>query len=134
MSTEVERFIGDPEGMQLYQQERLLLDISQLIDSTRRKKKMKRMALAKMLGCTRGRITQILNGNENLTLRTIADAFTAMGQMLCIKSKDISLVESGWEFAFPDQLEYTLHPSSNAWLPDPGNVCDTPRDPLGLAA
>ena len=115
MRTEVERFVQDDEGMKLFQQERLILEVTELLHSVMNEKKVKRSVLAKMLGRSRGRITQILDGSENLTLRTVADAFTAMGKMLCIKASDIATEEMPFDIVMPPQPYRTEYRAEALW-------------------
>jgi DNA-binding phage protein len=115
MSTEVERFVQDEEGMRLFQQERLVLEVTELLHVIMEEKNIKRSELAKMLGRSRGRITQILDGNENLTLHTVADAFSAMGKMLCVKAKDIAIKEVPFDVVMPTQT-YSTERHNIRWV------------------
>ena len=95
-NSELSRFVEDPEGKQLFQQERLILDITELMDKALKETGTRRAALAKALGLSRGRITQVLGGDENLTLRTIADVFTAMGKHLATSLEPIDIEPEHW--------------------------------------
>ena len=77
--TLVEKSTSTPEGMRLFQQEGLVLEVTERICEVMDEKGISRSNLAKKLGKTKGYITQILSGHTNLTLRTTADVFTALG-------------------------------------------------------
>ncbi len=131
MSTEVERFVQTDEGMRLFQQERLILEVTELLNQVMKEGGIKRTRLAQALGRTRGRITQILEGTENLTLRTVADVFAAMGKMLCVKARDIAVAETIYDAAIPE-LPYSFVQSSAYRVPSP--VEQLENDVFGVAA
>jgi len=76
--TLVEKVTSTPEGMRLFQQEALLLEVSEAICGLMEEKQISRSRLAELLGKGKSYITQTLDGRTNLTLRTIADFFTAL--------------------------------------------------------
>ncbi len=76
--TLVEQVTSTPEGMRLFQQEALLLEVSESICGLMEEKGISRSKLAELLGKSKSYITQALDGRTNLTLRTIADFFTAL--------------------------------------------------------
>ena len=85
----IDRYKDDPEALQALQQERLILEVAHLICRAMEEKQIKRSTLAKELQKTKGWISQILHGNANLTIRTIANIFTAMGKELRLDAKDL---------------------------------------------
>lgn len=89
IKTLLEQFAEDPKGLQILQQEGLLIEITQLMCKIMKQKGIKRAELAKKLDKSKGRISQILNAETNLTLRTVADIFTVLGKELCVSSKDL---------------------------------------------
>jgi transcriptional regulator with XRE-family HTH domain len=90
-------FVEDPKALKLFEQERLLVDAASLIYRAMRRKKINRKKLADMLGVSKGRITQCLCGEKNLTLRTLADIFTAMGSRIRLREEDISIDAEEWQ-------------------------------------
>ena len=78
--TDVERFEGSsPRRKRLLREEELILDVTELLSSALEAKQMTKSELAEKLGKTKGFVTQVLSGNRNLTLRTIADIADALG-------------------------------------------------------
>lgn len=78
--TLVERYVEDPDHMRLFQQERAIYETTELLESTMAELGVTRADLAKRLGKSRGWVTQLLDGEANKTIRTIADAFAVLGR------------------------------------------------------
>jgi len=76
--TLIERLTATPEGMRLYQQERALQEVTDLICQMMDEQNVSRAELAKRLGTTKGYVTQLLDGRTNMTIRTISDVFAAL--------------------------------------------------------
>jgi transcriptional regulator with XRE-family HTH domain len=89
-------YLRDAENLRGFQQERLLVEVASLIYQTMQKHGFTRSALATKLGVTKGRITQYLGGERNLTLRTLADIFTAMNAGLVFHAADLSEESKEW--------------------------------------
>ena len=78
--TLVEKFVEDPKNLRLYQQERAIYEVTELIESTMKDRGVGRSDLAKMIGKSKGWVTQFLDGEANKTVRTVADTLTVLGQ------------------------------------------------------
>lgn len=76
--TLTERLTKTREGMRLYQQERAILDVTELVCQVMEEQDVSRSELAQRIGKTKGYITQLLDGRRNMTVRTISDVFTAL--------------------------------------------------------
>ena len=76
--TLTEKLTKTAEGMRLYQQERAILEVTELVCQLMDEQDVSRSELAKRLGRTKGYITQLLDGRANMTVRTISDVFTAL--------------------------------------------------------
>jgi len=68
----------DSEYERLLAEEALILDSTELISELMLGKGLTRAELAKRIGKTRGFVTQVLAGNRNMTLRTLADLAYAL--------------------------------------------------------
>jgi len=77
----------DPEFLKAFAREGLIIDIQEEICRLMEENDVSRNELAKRMGKTKGFITQILNSGRNLTLRTVADVFTALEAEITIKAK-----------------------------------------------
>ncbi len=95
--TLVEEFVEDPKHMRLYQQERAIYQVTELLESLMKELGVSRAELAKRLGKSRGWITQLLDGDSNKTIRTVADAFAALGHEFCSFSRPIEIATKASE-------------------------------------
>ena len=77
--TYVEEFVGDPENMRLFLQERSIYEVTAKIEEAMEILGVNRSELAKRLGKTRGWVTQLLDEEANKTIRTVADVFAVLG-------------------------------------------------------
>lgn len=80
--TLIEELTSTPEGMRLYQQERAIQDVTDLICEVMDEEHVSRSQLAGRIGKTRGYVTQLLDGRANMTVRTISDVFCALGRAI----------------------------------------------------
>src|SRR5687768_11308399 len=82
--TLVEEYVEDKTHMRLFQQERAILEVTQLIESTMDELGVNRTQLAAKLGQSKGWVTQLLDGEKNKTIRTVADVFAVLGREFCV--------------------------------------------------
>jgi transcriptional regulator with XRE-family HTH domain len=99
-------YLSDPERLRGFQQAGLRIELAREVERAMKAQRISRKALAERMGVSKGRITQILSGTSNLTLRLVADAFTALGLRLELKPVPLSESRTGSPPA--------LHPVSNA--------------------
>ena len=78
VETLTEKLTKTAEGMRRYQQERAILDVTELVCQLMDEQDVSRSELAERLGRTEGYIMQLLDGRANMTVRTISDVFTAL--------------------------------------------------------
>lgn len=69
-------------------QEELIVDTMEWLCETMGKYGVSRSDLAKELGVSKSRITKILNGSNNVTLRTLSDLFNALGVRIEVREKE----------------------------------------------
>lgn len=86
-----EKLQKDPELRKYHQQEKLILDVTELIAGLMERNKVNKTQLADLLEVGRSYITQLLDGTKNMTLRTIADVFTALDSELVVNAGSLSL-------------------------------------------
>jgi AraC-like DNA-binding protein len=65
--------------MRFYQQERAITQVTELICDLMEQKHVSRAKLAQLLKKSRSYVTQLLDGETNMTVRTISDVFTVLG-------------------------------------------------------
>ncbi|HLA86323.1 MAG TPA: helix-turn-helix transcriptional regulator [Thermoguttaceae bacterium] len=83
--TMYEEFASTPEGRRLLNRETLTIEVTELICQIMQEKGISRKQLAELLGKSKGRVSQMLNGERNLTLGTVADIFTVLNERLAVR-------------------------------------------------
>ena len=81
-----DKFLESAERRTLYEQERLLVEATELLTEIMDKRGISRAQLAHKLGKSKAFITQVLRGNHNMTLRTLADLFAAIEYRLVMQA------------------------------------------------
>lgn len=86
----LEAFSGDAE----FYAEELILDLTEQIVSIMKELNVNRTELARRLGVSKAFITKFLNGNTNITLKTMASLARSLGCNVNINicSKDVQLI------------------------------------------
>jgi transcriptional regulator with XRE-family HTH domain len=82
----------DPEYGRLLAEEALILDSTELISELMLEKRLTRAELAKLIGKTRAFVTQVLAGNRNMTLRTLADLAFALDARVNVVAQPLKSV------------------------------------------
>ena len=70
----------------LLQQEKLILEVTDVLSDALRREGLSKTDLATRLEKTKGFVSQVLAGDRNLTLRTIADVADALGYEIHIQA------------------------------------------------
>ena len=73
-----QRLTATARGRRLLEQELLLVSAAELISARMQEKKVTRAELAARIGKSKSFVTQILRGQHNMTLRTLADLAWAL--------------------------------------------------------
>jgi transcriptional regulator with XRE-family HTH domain len=93
--TLVEQYVEDPKHMRLFQQERAIYEITELIESVMAEQGIGRSQLAAKLGQSKAWITQLLDGERNKTIRTVADVLAVLGREYCSFQRPIQIHRGG---------------------------------------
>jgi transcriptional regulator with XRE-family HTH domain len=94
----------DPNYRRLVEQETLIADAQELVCELLEKAGMSRQELAVQLGKSKGFVSQLLSGERNMTLRTLADLAFATGYRIELSAaaeqapKHYSRVTPGWRW------------------------------------
>lgn len=91
MQSFVEKLTATPEGLALFQQEGFILEVTELICGLMSKQGVSKSDLAARLGKSRAYVTQLLAGRSNMTLRTISDVLTALGESPRVTSVPLTI-------------------------------------------
>jgi transcriptional regulator with XRE-family HTH domain len=90
----VEDAVSTADGRRRLLQERAIRKVSDYLDFIIDEKGVTRSQLAERLGRTRGWVTQVLDGDQNKTIRTVADILAVLGEEIEIGSKPFVADES----------------------------------------
>lgn len=97
-----DKYMKDKEFERIMAQEDMIMEVTEAFCKILVEKKIKRSALAEMMGKTKGYISQILNGGRNITLRTLSDIAYSLGYQVNIifekriKKKEQNLFVLPW--------------------------------------
>lgn len=117
--TVIEEFTQSKEGMQLFQQERVILEATEMVYNIMQEEGVTKAELAERLGRSKGYITQLLNGTANMTLRTLSDVCVALDRNINLETSPLSLsstkpqewtAEPTTIYDFPNHFELGLMP------------------------
>jgi transcriptional regulator with XRE-family HTH domain len=90
----IHRRTATPEDHRLYEQERLVLWVSEALARAMAENGLSKADLAEKLGTSRAHITQVLSGSRNMTLRTVADLAWACNQRAEIRLEALPQADS----------------------------------------
>jgi transcriptional regulator with XRE-family HTH domain len=74
----------------LLEEERLILDATELIYELMERESINQKELARRLGKSKGFVSQVLNGSRNMTLRTFADLLGVLGYRAELNARPVS--------------------------------------------
>lgn len=83
----LEQFLETPQNRRLFEQERLFVEVTELLTSAMDVQGITRAELAQRLGKTKSFVTQVLRGRHNMTLRTLAGLFDAIDCRVAMDAK-----------------------------------------------
>ena len=112
----LDQFASDPEELRLFQHDRLIVAVTELICEEMKKRGCKRSELASALGKSKSYVSQCLDGERNLTLRTIADMLTALGLRMTVSAEPMYAMRAEADSPTRDD-----EPSGAASLPTPSS-------------
>jgi transcriptional regulator with XRE-family HTH domain len=118
MRTTIDTWLSESrENQRLFAQEGLILEATEELWAAMERTATNKADLAKLLNTSKANITQLLNGNRNLTLRTLADIAFALGQTVRIEIASAEKQADGWKDIFhairPMRRGASLHITAN---------------------
>lgn len=120
--------IENEEDRRLMEQEDLIFDVSQLLWEILEESGISRAELARRLGTSKSYITKLLRGYSNLTLRSLADIFSALGKQVIIKAAPRGCINT----AFIVSRKWELGALDNTAPESEGEVVDELIEATGL--
>ena len=113
--TLTEKLTSTPEGMRLFQQERVIMEVTELICALMEEEDVSKAELAKRLSTSKANVTQMLDGRRNMTIRTVSDVLFHLGHVLEISDKNLSDAMTHYDQRFHIcDVEY-IKPQPNIW-------------------
>ncbi len=80
--TFIEKLMSDEEGRKLYFREDLIFEITEAICKVMDEKDISKAKLSRLAGVSKSNITQLLSGDQNMRLSTVADLLYALDSKL----------------------------------------------------
>ena len=98
------------EGMRVWQQERSIFEVTELICEIMDREGITKAKLASRLGKSKSFVTQLLSGQSNMTVRTLSDVFLALGRSFNVYDGPVDINEMP-RHSFSFQPEWRLLPA-----------------------
>lgn len=111
----IERLLSDREGQRLYFREDLIFEVTEAICKAMEEKGITRAELSRRAGVSKSNISQLLSGDHNMRLTTIADLLFVLGAKLEVTAVPI-------ESELDGILESTTSATQDDWTFVGGSV------------
>ena len=89
MKTQHEKLMENPEYGKLFAMEGLVTDATELVARLMAEAGVNKAELARRLGTSRARVTQLLGGETNMTVRTLAELAFALGAEVKLDARSV---------------------------------------------
>ncbi len=86
----IEQLSEAPEERVALERERVILDVTEMICALMEQQGVSRAEFAKRLGTSKSNLTQLLDGQRNMTLKTVTDLLFHLGRSLYVTSYDMA--------------------------------------------
>ena len=107
---------------QIYEEERLVSEFTQALSDLMEEQDMNRAELAQILECSKSYISQLLNGNKNISLRNVAKVLYKLGKRMSIEvldwENDLNLIGEEKKCAilkFEEPFDSAQYSFGNKW-------------------
>ena len=84
--TFIQKLVSDEEGKKLYFREDLIFEITEAICKVMEEKQVSKADLSRLAGVSKSNITQLLSGDHNMRLTTVADLLYALDSKLTVSA------------------------------------------------
>ena len=89
--TFIEKLLSDEEGRKLYFREDLIFEITEAISKVMDEKDISKAELSRLAGVSKSNITQLLSGDQNMRLSTVADLLYALDSKLAVTAVPLEI-------------------------------------------
>ena len=113
----IRELLSDREGQKLYFREDLIFEVTEAICKVMEERGISRAELAEIAGVSKSNITQLLSGDQNMRLTTVADLLFALDSRLEVAAVPVevelnsildttgSIVQDDWTFVGSSVME-----------------------------
>ena len=112
--TFIEKLMSDEEGRKLYFREDLIFEITEAICKVMHEKRINKAELSHLAGVSKSNITQLLSGDQNMRLSTVADLLYALDSKLAVTAVPLdidSILEDTTSDQWAPAMEATMRQS-----------------------
>jgi len=85
----IQKLMSDEEGRKLYFREDLIFEVTEAISQIMEAQGINKAKLSRLTGVSKSNITQLLSGDHNMRLTTVADLLYALGSKLQVAAVPI---------------------------------------------
>ncbi len=89
--TFIEKLMSDDEGRKLYFREDLIFEITETIWKVMEEKGISKAELSRIAGVSKSNITQLLSGDHNMRLTTVADLLYALDSKMTVSAVPLDM-------------------------------------------
>lgn len=82
--TFIQELMSDDAGRKLYFREDLIFEVTETISRVMQEKGVTKAVLSRLAGVSKSNITQLLSGDQNMRLTTVADLLYVLGSKLAV--------------------------------------------------
>jgi len=87
----IRELLSDREGQKLYFREDLIFEVTEAICKVMEERDISKAELAEIAGVSKSNVTQLLSGDQNMRLSTIADLLFALGSRLEVTTVPVEI-------------------------------------------
>jgi len=112
--TFIEKLISDDEGKKLYFREDLIFEVTETISRVMQEKGVTKAELSRLADVSKSNITQLLSGDQNMRLTTVADLLYVLDSKLAVSAVPLdigSILESTTFDQWAPAVEVTMRQS-----------------------
>lgn len=89
--TFIEKLMSDDEGRKLYFREDLIFEITETIWKVMEEKGISKAELSRLAGVSKSNITQLLSGDHNMQLTTVADLLYTLDSKMMVSAVPLDI-------------------------------------------
>jgi len=89
--TFIEKLLDDDEGRKLYFREDLIFEVTETIWNIMEEKGINKAELSRLAGVSKSNITQLLSGDHNMRLTTVADLLYVLDSKMAVSAVPLDI-------------------------------------------